>query len=64
MDHEEIENTLNDHEKRIEKLENQTDRQNELLSRINGKLDKLIWAIGGGMFALLMMMLKILIENG
>ena len=75
MQKDEIINTLNDHENRIERLEDQNEKQYSMLEKIDEKtdglsekLDKkintLLYAIGGGMFALILMMLGILLRNG
>ena len=75
MQKDEIINILNDHENRIERLEDQSEKQYTMLEKINKKTDglskklddkinTLLYAIGGGMFALVLMMLGILLRNG
>jgi hypothetical protein len=53
---------LSNHESRLESLEDYQKEQNGTMNRINKKLDKLIWAIGGGMFAILLLLVKILVD--
>ena len=59
---EKITEKLSNHESRLESLEDYQKEQNGTMNRINEKLDKLIWAIGGGMFAILLLLVKILVD--
>jgi uncharacterized coiled-coil protein SlyX len=59
---EKITEKLSNHESRLESLEDYQKEQNGTMNRINEKLDELIWAIGGGMFAILLLLVKILVD--
>lgn len=61
MDNENIVKTLSNHESRLENLEEYQEKQNGLISDINTKLDRLIWGIGAGMFAIILMLIKLLV---
>jgi len=52
---------LSNHDSRIENLEDYQEKQNGLISDINDKLDGLIWGMGAGMFAILLMLVKLLV---
>jgi len=58
---EKIVKKLSNHDSRIENLEDYQEKQNGLISDINDKLDGLIWGMGAGMFAILLMLVKLLV---
>ena len=60
MDMEKIVKKLSNHDSRIKNLEEYQEKQNGLISDINDKLDGLIWGIGAGMFAVILMLVKLL----
>ena len=51
---------LSNHDSRIKNLEEYREKQNGLISDINDKLDGLIWGIGAAMFAVILMLVKLL----
>jgi len=51
---------LSNHDSRIKNLEEYQEKQNGLISDINDKLDGLIWGIGAAMFAVILMLVKLL----
>ena len=62
MDYELVQK-LEKHENRIGNLEKYQKKQNGTMRKIEEKLDKLIWAIGAGMFTILVLLVRIL-ANG
>ena len=60
VDMEKIVKKLSNHDSRIKNLEEYQEKQNGLISDINDKLDGLIWGIGVAMFAVILMLVKLL----
>jgi len=60
VDMEKIVKKLSNHDSRIKNLEEYQEKQNGLISDINDKLDGLIWGIGAAMFAVILMLVKLL----
>ena len=61
MGMEKILEELSDHENRLKNLEEYQRKQNGTMLRIEGKVDRLIWAIGAGMVAIILMLVKLLL---
>ena len=61
MEMEKIVEELSDHENRLKNLEDYQKKQNGTMLRIEGKVDRLIWAIGAGMVAIILMLVKLLL---
>ena len=61
MGMEKIIEELSDHENRLKNLEEYQRKQNGTMLRIEGKVDRLIWAIGAGMVAIILMLVKLLL---
>ena len=61
MEMEKIVEELSDHENRLKNLEDYQKKQNGTMLRIEGKVDRLIWAIGAGMVAIIIMLVKLLL---
>ena len=61
MGMEKIIEELSDHENRLKNLEEYQRKQNGTMLRIEGKVDRLIWAIGAGMVAIILMLAKLLL---
>ena len=61
MGMEKIVEELSDHENRLKNLEGYQKKQNGTMLRIEGKVDRLIWAIGAGMVAIILMLVKLLL---
>jgi len=60
VNNEDIVDKLSNHDNRLCNLEDYQEKQNGTMYRIEDKLDKVIWALGGGMFAIILMLIRIL----
>ena len=58
----EHDNMLSNHEIRICNVENKTEGQNDTIKELADKINTLTYAIGAGMFAIILMLIPILLN--
>ena len=56
------ESMLSNHEVRICSVESRADGQEDTIRDLGGKIDRLTYAIGAGMFAIILMLIPILVN--